>query len=241
LRDGFRKSKREHEPTSSHGLSLVAAAGGRSHNAGMKAWLPLSLAVLAGAVGAVGLASTGQAAPTPPKLQTVSLHRCTDARGTVTWQDDTCPAGSKDELREMAKPVDAPPRAQAPDGTPVAVFAEHAHPAPAPRQLVPPPAMYSCTSYDGNQRYSESYDPNPRCEPMVIYYPYPNQLTPEQALSCRWVEDSCVRLSDREACAQWRVRQKEATSLAQRAFSDTIEFRRSDLRRINQIIDDSCP
>jgi hypothetical protein len=101
--------------------------------------------------------------------------------------------------------------------------------------------MYSCTTYDGNQRYSENYDPNPRCEPMVIYYPYPNQLSPEQALSCRWVEDSCVRLSDHEACAQWRVRQKEAASLAQRAFSDTIEYRRSDLRRINQIIQDSCP
>ena len=92
-----------------------------------------------------------------------------------------------------------------------------------------------------HQRWSESYDPNPRCEPLVIYYPYPNNLTPAQALSCRWVEDSCVRLSDPEACAQWRVRQAEAASLAQRAFSDTIEYRRSDLRRINQIIDESCP
>jgi hypothetical protein len=211
------------------------------HNAGMKAWLPWSLAVLAGAVGAAGAASTGKAPTAKPRLQTVQLHRCTEARGTVTWQDDNCPSGSKDELREMAKPVDAPARAQPPASPPAAAVVEHAAASPPRRELVPPPAMYSCTTYDGDQRYSESYDPNPRCEPMVIYYPYPNQLTPEQALSCRWVEDSCVRLSDREACAQWRVRQKEATSLAQRAFSDTIEFRRSDLRRINQIIDDSCP
>jgi hypothetical protein len=208
----------------------------------MKAWLPLSLAVLASAVGVAGVASTGNAAPARPKLQTVQLHRCTDARGTVTWQDDKCPAGSKDELREMAKPVDAPPRAPAASPPPAAAVGEAMPaPAPPPRQLVPPPAMYSCTTYDGNQRYSENYDPNPRCEPMVIYYPYPNQLTPEQALSCRWVEDSCVRLSDREACAQWHVRQEEAASLAQRAFSDTIEYRRSDLRRINQIVQDSCP
>jgi hypothetical protein len=50
-----------------------------------------------------------------------------------------------------------------------------------------------------------------------------------------------VRLSDREACGQWRVRQKEAASLAQRAFSDTIQYRRSEVARINQIVDESCP
>ncbi len=207
----------------------------------MKAWLPWSLGVLASTVGAAGLASAGKGVPATPKPQTVSLHRCTDARGAVTWQGDKCPAGSKDEPREMAKPVDAPPRATTEIPPPALPVVETAPPAPPAREFVPPPAMYSCTTYDGDQRYSENYDPNPRCEPMVIYYPYPNQLTPEQALSCRWVRDSCVRLSDREACAQWRVRQKEAASLAQRAFSDTIEYRRSDLRRINQIIQDSCP
>ena len=214
----------------------------RSHNAGMKGWLPWSLAVLALAVGGVALARAGSAAaPAKAKATSVQLHRCTDARGKVTWQDDKCPAGSKDELREMARPVDAPTRA-APAPAPVAM---HAPPGPEPvapaRELIPPPAMYVCTTYDGDRRFSENYDPNPRCEPMVIYYPYPNQLTPEQALSCRWVEDSCVRLSDREACAQWRARQKEAFSLAQRAFSDTIQYRRSELARINQILSDSCP
>ena len=101
--------------------------------------------------------------------------------------------------------------------------------------------MYLCTSYDAIQRYSESYDPNPRCEPMVLYYPYPNNLTPAQALSCRWVEDSCVRLSDRDACERWRAKRTEAASLLQRAFTDTQQYRRSELARINQIIAESCP
>jgi hypothetical protein len=169
----------------------LAAAGERSHKAGMTAWLSWSFAVLAGAVGAAGLASVGKAAttgaPAKPKLETVQLHRCTDAGGKVTWQDDKCPAGSKDEAREMMKPVDAPAQAVAAPAPVAAVEPPPQAPAPPQRELIPPPPMYSCTTYDGNQRYSENYDPNPRCEPMVIYYPYPNQLTPEQALSCRWV------------------------------------------------------
>jgi hypothetical protein len=218
----------------------------RSHNAGMKAWLALSLAVLAMAVGGAAIARAGSAATPPakarPKLETVELHRCTDAHGKVTWQDDPCPAGSSDEKREMARPVDAP--RPAPVNAAPAPPTEEASPdtpAPVIRQLLPPPPMYQCTTYDGDSRFSENYDPNPRCEPLVLYYPYPNQLTPQQALSCRWVEDSCVRLSDAEACVQWRARQKEAFSLWQRAFSDTAQYRRSELARINQIVSESCP
>jgi hypothetical protein len=188
-----------------------------------------------------GVAVAGAAAPKPVE-PTVVLHRCTDAKGKVTWQDDACPKGSEDVVREMVRPQDPPKRAPAPPPPPVL-------PAPAPepepartvRELVPPPAMYKCTSYDGIERYSESYDPNPRCEPLVIYYPWPNNLTPAQALSCRWVEDSCVRLSDRAACARFRAKQVEAKSLLQRAFSDTQDYRKSELARLTQILDDSCP
>ena len=101
--------------------------------------------------------------------------------------------------------------------------------------------MYRCTSYDGIERYSEQYDPNPRCEPYVLYYPYPNLLTPAQALTCRWVEDSCVRLSDSAACARWKVMRKDAVSALQRSFSDTAVYRKSELERLTQIVEDSCP
>jgi hypothetical protein len=50
-----------------------------------------------------------------------------------------------------------------------------------------------------------------------------------------------VRLSDRAACEHFRSKQKEAVSLLQRAFSDTQEYRKSELARLNQIIDESCP
>jgi hypothetical protein len=217
---------------------VVAMAAAQSHNAAMAGRLTRSLAFWALAVGVVSLAGA-RAAPAKAS-STVTLHRCTDARGKVTWQDDACPKGSQDEVREMVRPTDAP----TPKPAPVAPRAPAPPPEPEPepqRELLPPPAMYQCTSYDNIQRYSESYDPNPRCEPLVLYYPFPQQLTQEQALSCRWVEDSCVRLSDAEACGVWRDKHKEAISLEQRAFSDTRQYRQSELRRIGRIIEESCP
>jgi hypothetical protein len=191
-------------------------------------------------VGGVAGASASASKASEP---TVVLHRCTDAKGKVTWQDDACPKGSEDVVREMIRPQD-PPKAtrRKPAPAPVVLAPEpETGPAPTPREIPPPPAIYQCTSYDAKERFSESYDPNPRCEPLVLYYPFPQQLTQEQALSCRWVEDSCVRLSDEEACGVWRDKHKEAISLEQRAFSDTQQYRRSELRRISRIIEESCP
>ena len=216
----------------------MAATVRQSHNAGMKPWPVLSLAVLSALVGAGGsVAAQGSKAGEA----VVTLHRCTDAKGKVTWQDDACPKGSEDVVREMIRPQDPPKSARKPKPPAPVVVAPPAEPAPPLRELLPPPAMYKCTTYDGNERYSESYDPNPRCEPIVVYYPYPNYVNPTQGLSCRWVEDSCVRLTDRAACEHFRAKQKEAVSLLQRSFSDTQEYRKSELARLNQIVDESCP
>ena len=216
----------------------MAATFRQSHNVGMKAWPVLSLAFLAALVGAAGgvVAQDGKAGEA-----VVVLHRCTDAKGKVTWQDDACPPGSEDVVREMIRPQDPPRRARKPAAAAPVVVAPPPEPAAARRELLPPPALYRCTSYDGDERFSESYDPNPRCEPIVVYYPYPNYVNPTQGLSCRWVEDSCVRLSDRAACERFRTQKVEAASLLQRAFSDTLEYRRSELARLTQIVEESCP
>ena len=201
----------------------------------MKTWIALSLALL----------STAGSAPAPaPKAapaDTVVVHRCTDAKGRVTLQDEPCPKGSQGESREMTRPKD-PPRQKRITAPALPLDALPDEPAPPPRrELIPPPPMYRCTSYDGIERFSESYDPNPRCEPLVLYYPYPNNLTPAQALSCRWVEDSCVRLSDNSACVRWKDMRKDAVSAVTRSFSDTAAYRKSELERLNQITEESCP
>lgn len=230
--------------------------------AAMKAALVLSLALLSQGFGAAG-ATVTQAAPKPkPDAEaaatataatpasgkrvaagsTVTVFRCVDAKGRVTLQDEPCPKGSEDTRRDMVRPRD-PPRSSTPRRAPPEPVIYEA-PAEEPRfqrELIPPPPMYRCTSYDGNERFSESYDPNPRCEPLVLYYPYPNSLTPAQALGCRWVEDSCVRLSDDAACERWKAQRKEAVSAVTRAFSDTAAYRKSELARLSQIVEESCP
>ena len=210
----------------------------------MKAWLVRSLAFLA--LAGPALAATPVPASKPAAVpvkavnaSTVTVHRCTDARGQVTLQGDPCPPGSREQTREMTRPKD-PPQSflPAPEILPPPVPQEDHY---QPPELIPPPPMYRCTSYDGITRFSESYDPNPRCEPIVLYYPYPNELTPTQKLACRWVEDSCVRLSDQAACARFQAQRVDAKSALLHAFSDTSAYRKSELQRLNQIVEQSCP
>lgn len=223
---------------------------------GMRPGPATSLAVLLACVGAAATAFATASAPrggapttlvapakaAPASGATVTVHRCVDAKGRVTLQDAPCPPGSRDEPRQMQRPKDPPrPRRPASPAPAIAPLVLDEPPPPPPRGLIPPPPMYRCISYDGIERFSESYDPNPRCEPIVLYVPWPHRMTDEQALSCRWVEDSCVRLSDRAACVQWKQRRRDAVSEATRAFSDTAAYRKSELERIGQIVDESCP
>ena len=220
----------------------MAAAPKPSHNAGMNLARTLALAwTLAFAAAASAMTAPVATAPaSKPAAGTVTVHRCVNARGQVTLQGEPCPKGSRDEARQMLRPTDpatgARPRPVPP---PVAAMDE---PLPPPRrELFPPPPMYRCTTYDGDERFSESYDPNPRCEPLVIYYPYPNNLTPAQALTCRWVQDSCVRLTDQVSCDRWKAMRKDAASNLLHSFSDTSAYRKSELDRITQIVEESCP
>ena len=202
----------------------------------MNAWVPLSLALLLPAIGASAVDKT----VAPPDKRIVTVHRCTDAKGQITFQDDPCPKGSQDKKLEMERPADPPAQARAKPSPPPMVYYGPAPEDYPQQEITPPPPMYHCTSYDGIERFSESYDPNPRCEPFVLYYPYPNNLSPSQALTCRWVEDSCVRMSDQAACDRWRAMKKEAASAVLHSFSDTAEYRKSELARLTQIVNESC-
>lgn len=174
----------------------------------------------------------------------ITIYRCVDDKGAVSLQDDPCPSGHRQDRRDMTRPVDAPTPVAPKPAAPVPVEAEPAAPAPPPAPVQierpAPPPMYLCTSYDGIVRESEVYDPNPRCEPIVLYNPHAGELPPEWQKACRWVEDSCVRLSDAEACVRFKKKQREARSAALHAFSDTAAYRKSELRRLTGIVEDSC-
>ena len=170
----------------------------------------------------------------PAEGQDITVYRCTDGQGRVMLQDEPCPAGQTQQQRSMVQPKDPPPR-PAPAPPPPTPAPADALPRPAPAYF-PPPPLYQCTAYDGQTRYSENYDPNPRCVPLAVlgYDAGPWGAT------CRWVEDSCVRLDDIGACEVFEDKLEQAESDALHAFSDTAAYRKSEVLRLAAIVAESC-
>ena len=84
------------------------------------------------------------------------------------------------------------------------------------------------------------YDPNRRCEPFVLYHPDPQRLPRNYQRACTWVQDSCIRVSDAEACRRWRARRKEAESNAMHSLRGNEAYLDSELERITRIVRDYC-
>lgn len=204
----------------------LAAGAPRADNAGMRLYL---LACMTAAL------LSGQSV----FAQEITIYRCVGTKGELTLQDAPCAKDQQQSERVMTRPKDAPPR---PAPEPRELPDESAEPLPDPPAALPlaPPPMYICTSYDGKQRESEVYDPNPRCEPYILYHPNAAQLPPEWQTACRWVEDSCVRLSDEQACQRFVRKHREAKSAALHAFSSDAAYRKSELARLAQIVEESC-
>ena len=205
-------------------------AADRTHHSGMR---PLVLLLLSFTLAAV----PGSPAPRAA-ADGVTVYRCVGAKGVVSLQDKPCQKGTQQTTLQMVRPKDAPPR-------PVTRRDPEPLPAPPPEWeyeplRTPPPPLYLCTSYDGIVRESEVYDPNPRCEPWVLYHPFPHRLSPRQANACRWVRDSCVQLSERETCERFRANRKKAASEALHADSTMQPYRDSELARLTQILRDHC-
>lgn len=175
----------------------------------------------------------------PAPQEKVTVYRCVDLKGKVSLQDAPCAKASKQETREMLRPKDAPPAKRKPVVTPVPMLESGSVIEISP--ATPPPELYQCTNYEGKTRDSENYDPNPRCEPLWAMGYREDYLPIEQrGKRCRWIEDSCVRYEGKALCDRWKAKQKQAQSDLRYAFSNTAAFRKSDLARINQIVQRSC-
>ncbi|WP_313461555.1 DUF4124 domain-containing protein [Stenotrophomonas sp.] len=103
----------------------------------------------------------------------VRVYRCVGSNGAVSLQDAPCRDG-RQEVREMQRPRDPPPRTVRTD-----------QPAPAPAtpapqrevryvHVQPPQPMYECFRDDGSRYVSETSEGNPRWVPVwtSAYLPY---------------------------------------------------------------------
>lgn len=176
----------------------------------------------------------------PPATGKVTIYRCVDAKGKVSLQDSPCAKTSQQETREMQRPKDAPPVKKKSPAPPDPVPMQSYEP-PIFIASTPPPELYRCTDYEGRTRDSESYDPNPRCEPLwALGYPVKYLPPGKRGKMCRWIEDSCVRYEGPALCDRWKAKRKQAESDYRYAFSDTQAYRKSELARITQIVRNSC-
>ncbi len=88
----------------------------------------------------------------------ITVYRCVGKDGVVALRDQPCAPGEAQQVRELAKPKEAP----AQDAAPVAAVAE-----PAPRERIvvrtPIQPMYECTDIETGATYTSDVDSgNPR-------------------------------------------------------------------------------
>lgn len=199
----------------------------------------LAAAPRSGGVAFVGVVLAAALVAVPAgHAEEITVYRCRDAQGRVTMQDSPCAAGSTGTARTMTRPRDPPPRPASPAPPPRSAPPPPEAVADAEVWFEPPPPMFECTDYDGAVRYSETYRPSNRCVPLAVlgYDVGPGAA----AATCRWVEESCLRLDDDSACRHYRQLLTEAKSAALHAFSDTAAFRKSEVERLTRIVDESC-
>lgn len=178
----------------------------------------------------------------------VTVYRCQTGAGQVTLGDVPCPAGQRQEIREMSRPQDRPPAT-----TPLA----------APKPLPPPPAapivremvvdriparpMYACTTDEGKTYTSDNGDGNPRLAPIwSLGYPGAGTLHRRHpdggtvVIGSTWIHDPCHQLPQAEACDRLRDRRYEI----QREYHSALQSDRQRLdkeqRGIDARLDNDC-
>ena len=223
----------------------------------MRIVFALAAAVLAFA-GSV-LAQT--VAPAAPVSATVTLYRCTDAGGKVSYASAPCAAGSKQEIRSSTRPVDAPPRP--------ATLQPPAKPEAVPQvvqrtvYLVPPKPMFECTTPDGKRYTSDDDRGNPRWVPLWtlgyptvrptsslgsnighpdrVMHPHPRDINwPVATGGGTWIRDDCVQLPPADVCARLRDRRDAIRTRFFNAQEKERDNLRIEERSVNARLDNDC-
>ena len=202
-------------------------------------------------------------APRAQDAAAVRIFRCTDAAGRETLRDTPCPRGQAQQVREMVRPKDAPPR-PAPPATPAP---PPVAPAPVVVLRVPPQAMYECTTPEGKRYTSDDDDGNPRWVPLwTLGYPaarpdsilgsniggpppradHPTRpprrdiIWPVATGGGTWIRDACARLPQQEACARLRDRRDAIRTRFFNAMPSERDVLRREERGINARLDNDC-
>jgi hypothetical protein len=189
----------------------------------------------------------------------VTIYRCVATGGKISLQDHPCPKDAHQDVREMIRPQDPPPRPAAP--------VLEAPPAPAPTEVRivhvrDPQPLYECRSYDGQTYLSQTGIPQVHLVPLWVLgfrmfggSGFADVGRPAPVIATRhsghppngqfadstgtWIEDRCVRLPQAEVCQRMRDRQDElGTRIFNAQPSDRARFERERQGLIEQLRED---
>lgn len=159
----------------------------------------------------------------PAAAQETIFYKCTDAQGNVTVQNGTpCGAGMRQEIRRVgALPTVPAPARRAPEPEPAPAPPAYGEfvlvagpnmarqPAPEAAELPLPPALYRCTSWDGNAYLGETATPDPRCAPLQVVG-IDGSAAMGMGQACEMRQDTCTAIPEEQLCAAWYRRLDEA-------------------------------
>ena len=149
--------------------------------------------------------------------QAASAYKCTRADGSVSFQDQPCKTGAKQQRLSLPNDPYVAPAAtdgqSAESDTPVPASAPARAAASTPR--MPAPSFFLCSRYDGTRYISQSGKGGGAAVPFGVledaqaFGPsppgpgghQPSHLAAATAGSYVWVDDRCHRAAPQEACA----------------------------------------
>jgi hypothetical protein len=210
-------------------------------------------------------AAMARAADPPAVTDNVRIYRCVAVNGAVSLQDAPCGGARQQQVLDMQRPKDPPPRP-----------AEPVQRAPAPvieREVrvvtvQPPQPMYECVTAEGERYTSDSNEGNPRWVPVWGFgrMPHPGHgprppgpgpgpgpgLGPGSGrhrphpggaivpLGSTLVRDRCHALPPQEVCARLKDRRWELV----RRYNSALQSERQQLvreqRGIEARLDQDC-
>jgi hypothetical protein len=228
----------------------------RAQNRRMPAVISRSL------LGAVVLSAL--AAMATARADEVTVYRCVAPAGAIAFQDHPCPKDSLQQVRQMMRPRHAPPRPE-----PIAVSQPVQRP-PQPRAPRDPQPLYQCTTPNGDSYVSQSGTPQGSYAPLwtMGYGDYsasgrpagngargrsqrtngPRQFrggaTGQAGLDpygpVTYVQDTCVRMQQRDVCQSLRDRDSALGTQIFNAQPDDREVYEREQKSVENQLQNDC-
>lgn len=198
----------------------------------------------------------------PAGADDVTIYRCTDASGRVTFRDTPCGKDQAQQTRTMVRPKDAPVTKVAPP--PPAHADAPGRPSQAVVEHTPRP-LYECVPPEGEAYIDDSPEGHPRWVPLwTLGYPYDGGLstmpvvTPHggghvpsdnrlpgrfgfgQYGAGMWIRDDCHALPQADVCARLVDRRDAIRTRFFNAMPSERDTLRVEERSINARLDDDC-